>query len=63
MFGGIAAGVASATVLGMIVPNLLRRFKLDPHLAAGPVVLALTDVITLLCYFDPRPVAAVAKSA
>jgi magnesium transporter len=52
IFGGIAAGVVSATVLGMIVPNLLRRFKLDPHLAAGPVVLALTDVITLLCYFD-----------
>ena len=52
VFGGIAAGVVSATVLGMIVPNLLRRFKLDPHLAAGPVVLALTDVITLLCYFD-----------
>lgn len=52
IFGGIAAGVASATVLGMIVPNLLRRFRLDPHLAAGPVVLALTDVITLLCYFD-----------
>jgi magnesium transporter len=50
--GGITAGVASATVLGMVVPNLLRRFKLDPHLAAGPVVLALTDVITLLCYFD-----------
>ncbi len=52
IFGGIAAGVASATVLGMVVPNLLRRFKLDPHLAAGPAVLALTDVITLLCYFN-----------
>ncbi len=52
VFGGIGGGVASATVLGMIVPNLLRRFKLDPHLAAGPVVLALTDVITLLCYFN-----------
>ena len=52
VFGGIAGGVACATVLGMIVPNLLRRFNLDPHLAAGPVVLALTDVITLLCYFN-----------
>jgi len=34
------------------VPNLLRRFKLDPQVAAGPVVLALTDLITLLCYFN-----------
>jgi magnesium transporter len=52
VLGGIAAGVATAAVLGAIVPNLLRRLKLDPHLAAGPVVLAVTDVITLLCYFN-----------
>ena len=49
---GIAAGVIVAAVLGTIVPNVLHRFKLDPHVAAGPVVLALTDVITLLCYFN-----------
>ena len=52
ILGGIAAGVATAAVLGAVVPNLLRRLKLDPHLAAGPVVLAITDVITLLCYFN-----------
>jgi magnesium transporter len=52
VLGGIAAGVATAAVLGAVVPNLLRRLKLDPHLAAGPVVLAVTDVITLLCYFS-----------
>jgi magnesium transporter len=52
VLGGIAAGVATAAVLGAVVPNLLRRLKLDPHLAAGPVVLAVTDVITLLCYFN-----------
>jgi magnesium transporter len=50
--GGIIGGVATAAVLGAVVPNLLRRSKLDPHLAAGPVVLAVTDVITLLCYFN-----------
>ena len=52
VLGGIAAGVASAAVLGATVPNLLRRLKLDPQVAAGPVVLALADVITLLCYFN-----------
>jgi len=48
---GIAAGVTVAAVLGTIVPNVLHHFKLDPRVAAGPVVLALTDVITLVCYF------------
>jgi magnesium transporter len=48
---GIVAGVTVAAVLGTIVPNVLHRFKLDPRLAAGPIVLALTDVITLACYF------------
>ncbi len=48
---GIAAGVTTASVLGVTLPNLLRLFKLDPHLAAGPVVLATTDVLTLTFYF------------
>jgi magnesium transporter len=48
---GIAAGVTVAAVLGTIVPNVLHRFKLDPRVASGPIVLALTDVITLVCYF------------
>jgi magnesium transporter len=47
----IAVGVTVSAVLGMVVPNLLRRFKLDPQVAAGPMVLAITDVITLLSYF------------
>jgi magnesium transporter len=49
---GIAAGITAAAVLGTIVPNVLHRFQLDPQVAAGPLVLALTDVITLLCYFS-----------
>ncbi|NLF06966.1 MAG: magnesium transporter, partial [Pirellulaceae bacterium] len=52
IFGGIAASVTAAAVLGVAVPNLLRRLKLDPQVAAGPIVLAMTDLITLLCYFN-----------
>jgi magnesium transporter len=52
VLGGIVAGVASAALLGAAVPNLLRRLKLDPRVAAGPLVLAVTDVITLVCYFN-----------
>jgi magnesium transporter len=52
VLGGVATGVASAAVLGATVPSLLRRLKLDPQVAAGPLVLALTDMITLVCYFE-----------
>lgn len=52
VLGGIATGVAFAALLGAAVPNLLRRTKLDPQVAAGPVVLAATDVTTLVCYFS-----------
>jgi magnesium transporter len=52
VLGGIAGGVTSAAVLGATVPNLLRRLKLDPQVAGGPIVLAVTDVITLVCYFN-----------
>jgi magnesium transporter len=51
VLGGVTAGVASAAVLGATVPNLLRRLRLDPQVAAGPMVLAMADVITLMCYF------------
>jgi magnesium transporter len=52
LLGGITAGAMSAATLGAMIPNLLRRLKLDPQVAAGPIVLALTDVITLVCYFN-----------
>lgn len=52
ILGGITAGVTASAVFGVTVPNLLRRFKLDPQVAAGPIVLAVTDLITLLCYFN-----------
>lgn len=52
VLGGIAAGVTAAAALGAAAPNLLRRLRLDPQIAAGPVVLAVSDVITLLCYFS-----------
>jgi magnesium transporter len=52
VLGGIGAGVASAAILGASLPILLRRLRLDPQVAAGPVVLASADLITLICYFN-----------
>jgi magnesium transporter len=52
VLGGIAGGVAGAAVIGMAIPNLLHRLKLDPQVAAGPIALAASDMVTLLIYFN-----------
>lgn len=51
LLGGIAGSVTCAAVIGMIMPNLIRFFKKEPQVAAGPVALASTDMVTLLIYF------------
>ncbi|MEI9897983.1 MAG: magnesium transporter [Chthoniobacter sp.] len=57
----LAAGVIAATIIGgaiiacvsgLIVPSALHALKLDPKIAAGPITLALADVLTLLLYFS-----------
>ncbi len=52
LLGGIGAGVAAAAVLGLAVPNLLHLLRLNPSIAAGPLALALADMLTLVCYFS-----------
>ena len=63
-----------ACLLGVAFPAVLRAVKADPRIAAGPVVLAAADVVTLLLYFglgdafsrlvlsEPRESAAIASS-
>jgi len=50
--GAIAASMLTACLLGVILPNSLRVMRADPQIAAGPIVLALTDVATLVFYFS-----------
>jgi len=49
--GSIALSLVTACALGLAVPSLLHRLRLDPKIAAGPVTLALADFIALLIYF------------
>ena len=49
--GSIALSLATACALGLAVPSLLHRLKLDPKIAAGPVTLASADFIALVIYF------------
>ena len=48
----ILASLVMAGALGLSVPTLLHALRLDPKIAAGPVTLAVTDVMTLLFYFS-----------
>lgn len=51
LLGGIFGGVASAAVLGLTMPYLIRLLGRNPQVAAGPVALATSDMVTLLVYF------------
>jgi magnesium transporter len=48
---GIALSMVSACLLGALLPRAVRALRLDPRIAAGPIVLATADVATLLLYF------------
>lgn len=50
--GSIAASMVLASLIGLSVPAILHRLKLDPKIAAGPVSLALADLCTLLVYLN-----------
>jgi len=40
-----------AAFLGSMIPMIFHRFRIDPAIAAGPIVLALNDIIGLLIFF------------
>jgi magnesium transporter len=52
LLGGITGGVAAAAVLGISIPVVLHWFRLEPRVAAGPIVLAGADIVTILLYFN-----------
>lgn len=47
----IALSVITACLLGVALPTIFRLLRGDPRIAAGPVVLAAADLLTLLIYF------------
>ncbi len=52
LLGGIAGGVTAAAMIGVAIPNVLRWLNREPQVAAGPIALATTDMVTLICYFS-----------
>ncbi|HEX8310790.1 MAG TPA: magnesium transporter [Chthoniobacteraceae bacterium] len=48
----VLGGIIVACLAGFSVPAALHALRLDPKIAAGPITLAATDVLTLLFYFS-----------
>ena len=46
----LGAIVVVSMLLGSLIPLMLRRFRLDPALAAGPFLATLMDILGLLIY-------------
>ena len=49
---GMRLAGAGAALLGITMPVLLRLFRLEPRVAAGPIALAGTDVVTIVLYLN-----------
>jgi magnesium transporter len=49
--GSITFSLINSCLIGLSVPSLLHWLNLDPKIAAGPVALALADILALLLYF------------
>lgn len=50
--GGILGSLLMGCAIGVCVPALVHRLKLDLRVASGPLTLALTDICTILIYFS-----------
>jgi magnesium transporter len=52
ILAAITLAVASAALIGAVVPIGLRLLRRDPRVAAGPITLVIADLATLLIYFN-----------
>jgi len=48
----ITLSMVTACLLGVILPAILYALRRDPGIAAGPIVLAVADLSTLVFYFN-----------
>ena len=47
----IATAMTAAGVVGAVTPRVLYAMRRNPHVAAGPTVLAVADIVSLVFYF------------
>ena len=47
----IFSAMSISSMMGVIVPLTLDRFKVDPASASGPIMTTINDIIALVLYF------------
>jgi magnesium transporter len=52
LLAGIGVGIAGSAAFGLALPYVLRLFKHDPKVAAGPIALVFADMLALTTYFS-----------
>ncbi len=50
--GSLAMAISISALIGLTLPLVFKRFKIDPAIASGPLVLALCDIQALFVYFN-----------
>lgn len=48
----ISGAVLASSLLGILIPTMVRALRFDPRVAAGPITLACADLLTLTLYFS-----------
>lgn len=48
----ISGAVLLSSLLGILIPTMVRALRFDPRVAAGPITLACADLLTLTLYFS-----------
>ncbi len=48
----MAAIVCTSSILGVILPLILQRFRIDPAVASNPLIASIMDIIGLVIYFS-----------
>jgi magnesium transporter len=49
--GAVFVSVAWTAILAVFIPGIMKRLKVNPAIASGPLVLSLSDFSTLFVYF------------
>ena len=48
----LALTISLSALIGLLLPLIFKRVKIDPAIASGPLVLAICDLQTLILYFN-----------
>ncbi len=52
LVASLTLAIIFSAIIGLSLPLIFKKFKIDPAIASGPLVLALCDIQALLVYFN-----------